>query len=201
MIEVVERRARVGLELVDAITGGPIIGASRVVVGGADIDVRRANRARWLVENVSLPLMTFVVDAEHYVTETIDVMTPPEADPGVLVEVVLTPRTGYPFAASLTRVVGQVVIDATGLPASGADVTVTPARGGSPGTPLATRSTDDGQYVMWFLPDPAASPPIADRYRVDAQLPDGGITLSGSLSLRPLQAGRRNDAPVLRLFP
>jgi hypothetical protein len=200
LTDVVERRARVGIELVDALTGGPVLAASRVSIDGAQ--VLRATRSRWFVEDDLPALATFLVEAVGYVAETVPVAVPPVGAPGVLVEVPLKPRTGYPFPPALTRVVGLVVFDDTGLPAHNAEVVVTPEHGAVDGAPLATRTTDDGQYAMWFLPALGAlSPPIADGYRVDAQLVVGATTFTGSLPAQPLSPNRRNDAPVLRLTP
>lgn len=197
-MELIERRSRLGIELIDALTGAPVVSASRVDVGGAE--VLRATGSRWFVEDALPTNVTVVVDADGYVPETVTVALP-SGDPAPLVEVRLKPRTGYPFPASLTRVVGLVVFDATDVPARGADVTVTPQHGGSAVASLVTRTADDGQFAMWFLPVSTLSPPVADGYRVDAQIVVDGVTFTGSLPAQPLLPNRRNDAPTLRLTP
>lgn len=200
MAETIERRARIGIELVDALTGGAVDAAGRVsVAGGAE--VLRATPSRWFVEDALPTPARFTIEAEGYLPETVDVAVPPDGEPGALATVRLLPRTGYPFPPSLTRVVGLIVFDDTGLPARGADVTVTPAHGGAMGAPLTTRTADDGQFAMWFLPALGLTPPVADGYRVDAQLVVDGVPFTGSVPPQPLAAGRRNDAPALRLAP
>lgn len=194
----IERRSHLGIELIDALTGAPVVGASRVDVGGAE--VLRATSSRWFVEETLPATVTIVADADGYVSETISVALSP-ADPAPLVEVRLKPRTGYPFPPSLTRVIGLVVFDATELPVRGAEVTVTPEHGGAAGAILVTRTAGDGQFAMWFLPVSALAPPLADGYRVDAQIVVGSVTFTGSLSSQPLLPNRRNDAPILRLTP
>jgi hypothetical protein len=195
----IERRSRLGIELIDALTGAPVVTASRVNVGGAE--VLHATGSRWFVEDALPATVIVVVDAEGYVSEAVSIALPAGDDPAPLVEVRLKPRTGYPFPPSLTRLVGLVVFDATELPARGAEVTVTPEHGGVAATTLATRTTDDGQFAMWFLPASALAPPLAAGYRVDAQIVVDGITFTGSLSSQPLLPNRRNDAPILRLTP
>lgn len=201
MHDVVERRARIGLELVDAFTGGPLVSPSRVVVEAGDIEVVRAERSRWFVEAPLPPALTFAIDAEHYVARSITVTVPPAAQPGTLVTVQLDPRTGYPFPRSLTRIVGGVVVDATGFPAGGAEVAVTEMRGAADGATSVYRATADGQFAAWFIPAPGLSPPVADGYRIAATLVDAGTTLAGSIPAAPLTAHQRNDAPLIRLSP
>jgi len=200
LVEINERRARVGIELIDALTGAPVATANRVDVAGAD--VLRATASRWFIEDALPATATIVIEADGYVSETISVAVPPDGDPGAFVEVRMKPRTGYPFPSSLTRVVGLVIFDDTGLPARAVHVTVTPEHAGAAGTPLTTRTTDDGQFAMWFLPAPGGlTPPLADGYRVDAQIVVEGVSFTGSLAPQPLAPNRRNDAPVIRLIP
>ena len=199
-VNVVERRARIGVELIDALTGVAVIGANRVVVEG--VEGLRATTSRWFVEDVLPATASVAIQADGYLPETINVAVPPAGDPGVLVEVRLKPRTGYPFPASLTRVLGLVVFDATGAPASDASITVIPRHGTVDGTPLTTRTTEDGQFAMWFLPVAGGlTPPLADGYRIDAQIVVGGVPFTAALAPQSLLSNRRNDAPVLRLTP
>jgi hypothetical protein len=201
-VDVVERRARIGIELIDALTGSALLGGNRLSVEGAE--ALRATASRWFVEDGPLQLgatARVIVEADGYVTETVDVAVPPPGDPATLVEVRMVPRTGYPFPPSLTRVVGLVRFDDSGAPVRDAAVTVTPRHGGTDGAPLLTRTTDDGQFAMWFLPLPSITPPLADGYRIDAQIVVDGVTFTGSLPPQPLAPNRRNDAPVLRLTP
>jgi hypothetical protein len=200
VVEVVERRARVGVELVDALTGGALIAPGRVRVAGAE--ALRASPSRWFVEDALPATARLEIEAAGYVPETIDVVVPPDTQPGAFVEVRMKPRTGYPVPPALTHAVGLVVFDDTGLPAVGADITVTPEHGGVTGAPLTTRTADDGQFLMWFLPAPGGlTPPLADGYRVAAQIIVSGVSFSGSLPTRALAPNRRDDAPVLRLTP
>lgn len=198
-VEIVERRAKVGIELLDAVTGDPISSTSRVSTAGAD--VLRATTSRWFVEGSLLPSATFAIDADGYLPETITVAVPPDTDPGAYVEVKLKPRTGYVFPPSLTRVIGLVVFDGSSQPARGVDVIVTPEHSGASGTPLTTKTTDDGQFAMWFVPQLSLSPPIADGYRVDAQIVIGGIPFTGALPSQALLSNQCNSAPTLRLSP
>lgn len=200
IVNVVERRARFGIDLVDDLTGMAVVAANRVVVENEE--ALRATTSRWFVEGSLPPIASVTIEAEGYVPAAITVTVPSPGDPGVLVEVRMKPRTGYPFPSSLTRVIGLVVFDDTGAPVREANVTVTPRHAGADGVPLATRTTDDGQFAMWFLPSPApTTPPLADGYRVDAQIAVDGTAFTGSLSPQPLLPNRRNDAPVLRLTP
>lgn len=198
--ELIERRARVGIELVDALTGGPILSTSRAAVVDNDaVTLQRSGRSRWFAEAPMPPAVTIAIDAEHYVSTEVVVTIPPPAAPGAFVTVRLDPRTGYPFPASLTRVVGRVVFDPTDAPVAGAEVTVTPRRGGIDDAPRLHRTTADGQLAAWFLPQPSAAPPIPDGYRIEASLVDGSGTWTGFIAAQPLNAHQRNDAPVVRL--
>jgi hypothetical protein len=200
VIETVERHACLGVDLVDALTGGPVVGGSRVVAVGQDADAIRANRSRWFFETALAPSTDLSIVADYYVPETRAVTVPPPTEPGALVEVRLLPRTGYPFGLGVTRVVGSVVFDIGGAPAIGAIATVQPLHTGSGTEPaVVTRTTDDGQYVMWFAPLNGATPPLADAYSVSVQIDVGGTMFAGALPAAPLAANRVNHAPVVRL--
>jgi hypothetical protein len=122
--------------------------------------------------------------------------------PAPLIEVSMRPRTGYPFPPSLTRLVGLIVFDDTGLIAPGAQVKVYAEHGGASGASASFYAADDGQYTAWFLPEASGfTPPLADGYQVAAFASRGGVDFTGSLSSQPLAPNRRNDAPVIRLTP
>ena len=190
MGEVAEKIARYGLELVDQLTSGPLVAGSSVSVPAQpDAVVFQSTRSRWAFERLdgSSPVQ-ISVDAQHYLPTILVTGTPPFAalpasGPGPLVQVLMVPRTGYPFPPTLTRVGGQVLFQATPTslyePATDALIRVTPRHRNTidPSAPLHsgphlfTRTADDGQYTMWFLPDPSVPPDyerVPSRCRVRA---------------------------------
>lgn len=159
---------RYGFELVDALTGGPAIGPTRVAVAGQDAMGYPLPRARWAFERLAPDVPTsFDVEADLYLPRLgiepgADEMPPiPDDDPhaqGVVVRVELEPRTGYPFPAHLTRLVGAVRYQ--GRWVAGASVTTTPRFGAVAGEARETRTASDGQYTVWFEPDPTQAPAL-----------------------------------------
>jgi hypothetical protein len=186
-MDVVAQRACYGLELVDALTGGPLIGPNTVVeTTGLMASPFRVNASRWVF--TSLPrastappsaTATFVISTRFYVPQTLTTgaATLPNPTlvgpgPGYLATVTMMPRTGYPFSSTLTRVVGLVQLDPSVNPASppvpNASVTLTPVHAPpSPPsvdeTPVTVTTTDDGQYTYWFLPIITDDPPLANQ--------------------------------------
>lgn len=222
--DTIVRHASYGLELVDALTGGPLIGKSSVTLQmiapspPASVPVEPVvflvNRSRWVVEDLEQEV-TFDIGADFYLSEaptTGDDLPPvPPADlPGTLVTVILLPRTGYPFPRALTRAVGAVRLDASIDPTEplvpDAVVTITPIHSESPpveGDLFVTRTADDGQYAVWFQPDPMLEPATAIAFDATAvaTVVVGGspMTLTGSVTNQPLVQQEFNGAQTIYL--
>jgi hypothetical protein len=219
----VVRRASYGLELVDELTQGELVGTSQVsfdpvappLAGSAPLSFL-VNRSRWVFENLDADVV-FSIAADHYLPVSVQTGgsipgVPNADDAGVLATVTLRPRTGYPFAPSLTRVVGEVRVSAAIDPLRSlvfdAQVTITPLHADSAvpeGPDLVTKTADDGQYVMWFLPDLSKEPPTATAYRATATaiVNVGGVPtpLTGSIPDQTLVFQTFNGAPPIYLGP
>ncbi|MEM9189376.1 MAG: hypothetical protein AAGF12_09380 [Myxococcota bacterium] len=209
--DLVERRVRFGVELVDKLTGGTPVGFTRVNADDSQAHPFSTAPALWVFERLSSDPTEISIRSDHYLPEAfvVDLPLPMSSDVPRMQTVPLSPRTGYPFPATLTRVVGVVRIDRgpDGIhPAAGASVEVRPQHqavgGGVPhsGSPLVTRSADDGQYTMWFqsdgtVPDTHASLPFRCDIEVTADV--GGVPTTRLLSAVPLLAHRTRPAPSL----
>ncbi|MFW5896063.1 MAG: hypothetical protein ACOCUA_01620 [archaeon] len=212
--DVIVRRASYGLELVDVLSGGPLVGSHSVSVDKDAVSFV-VNRSRWVFEDLAAGPATFDVEAANYVPRQVVAdgtgdfpEVPPLGSEGAYVRVEMLPRTGYPFAPTLTRAVGLVRVDPAVDPTSpivaGADVQLTPEHvdgGTTSGTVLNTRTTEDGQYVGWFGADPALDPPLPNQVDVTAQAVVDGTPLSGSLSDQPLLPNVVNALPTILLAP
>jgi len=207
--ELIVQTATLGLELIDELTNGSLVGTSSVTVSlvsipGLVITPTQflVGRSRWVFENLDpTEEVRLVIEASGYFSETLQtdqslptlveptgLPVPSVAAPPSLVQVVLRPRSGYPFQGSLTRVAGSVLL--AGAPVAGASVVVTPRfvdplddTATVPGTPFNTLTSDDGQFVAWLFPDITQDhpTPVAFDVAVDA---GGGHT--GSVSDQPL---------------
>lgn len=199
-MEVIERSVRLGLELVDELTGRPISGPAQVSLRALDRELLPASPGRWFVEGALPPTVVVTVDASGFVPEETSVAVPPVPTPGRLLQLRLKPAVGYPFPPSITWLVGSVLVDSSGAPAPGAEVLVTPLHAAVDGSILSTRTDSGGQFVAWFRPT-SSTPPLADSYRLTATAVIDGVGHVATLPATPLIANQRNDAPVLRLRP
>ena len=201
--DVVTRSANYGLELVDGLTDGPLLGRSTVVETTTHLTPYRVNASRWVWEGLRARVpATFVITADHYVPRTVttgatDPNPPASGVPGYLARVRMWPRTGYPFSPTLTRVVGLVrfatSVDPTSPPVPAAAVTFTAVHlsgGSSTSDPaVVVQTADDGQYTFWFHPivpptgTPPPDPPLANQVAVTATATDAsGVVRTGSLA-------------------
>jgi hypothetical protein len=217
--DLVVRHASYGLELVDKLTGAPLLGASAVTITNPPASPNQpisflVNRSRWVFENLDGDV-TFAITADFYLSEVKTTgstlpSVPPADQPGILVAVELRPRAGYPFPRALTRAVGAVRLHESLDPAErlvpGATVTVTPVHSELPpvvGPVFQTLTGEDGQYAVWFLPQPALMPPNATSFDVVAQaiVDIAGIPtpVSGSISDQPLIPQTFNGAETIYL--
>lgn len=185
------RHASYGLELVDALTGGPLLGPSAVTVDSG-VEPFMIGGSRWIFEDLPAGPATFSISAQGYMplvvlAADLEGDVPAATAPGLLARVSMTPRTGYPFPTTLTRIVGQVFlhasVDPAAPPVAGAVVTITPRHRSGPSAftddpDVTLLTTDDGQYTYWFLPDPDQDPPLVNELIVSVE--------SGSLSADPL---------------
>ncbi len=194
---IILRHASYGLDLIDALTGGPLVGQSSVTHVGGDVEPFLLNESRWAFEGIAAGSATFDVRANYYLprqvtTTDLGVSVPADTVPGALVRVLMMPRTGYPFPTTLTRVVGQVRLDPSIDPATpdveGATVTITPRHHGTSATvdeaDVIIETTEDGQYTLWFHPDPSLDPPLPNELIVNVTFGAyGGGT--GTMTLDP----------------
>ena len=169
--DVAVQRASYGLELVDALTGGPLVGRNAVVETSSQAAPYLVNASRWVFQTLPTTPATFVITADFYVGQTVttgsttlpDGTVPPDptsSGPGYLATITMMPRTGYPFPPTLTRVVGLVQF--ASAPVAGATVTLTPTHdqpatssqpaSSVPDPAVTVTTTDDGQYTYWLLP-------------------------------------------------
>ncbi len=222
MGEITELRVRYGLELVDELTGAPPLGSVRVEASDPNAFGYFVPPARWIFERLDGSSVSFIVESDLYVrarletdgsTDHPEIPGPSEAAPLAMVR--LLPRTGYPFAAGLTRVVGMVRLDlgaGSTLLAHGALVELTPRYpkiAPGPGAPfrsgavLRTYSTEDGQYTMWFLPEvsDARYARVATRCDVGATLSHDGSPYRGSATDVAITARRVTYIPEILLSP
>lgn len=209
------RRANYGVDLLDELTGDALVGASQISAeilssttnGNATSPTPfRANASRWVFEGLDGDVRISIA-ADLYVGATIETgmgeipAVPAATDAGVLVPVALKPRTGYPFPPSLLRVVGRAAVDAAVDPAmppiEGARVEVVPKYGDTPGDAFSTRTTDDGQFVAWFLAAPNFSPSIPDACDIAVTV-DATTKTAEDVPLLPAQV---NYAPAMFTFP
>lgn len=215
--ELIIRRASYALELVDGLTGGPLVGSSQVAfeltgppVAGPEPVMFLVNRSRWVFEQLQNDVV-FSIEAEHYLPEKRTV-TAAELT-GALAIVAMSPRTGYPFPPALTRAVGSVRL-VSGEPVPDATVMVTPLHLVTSsstfiaGPTLTARTADDGQYVVWFRPqtglsDPSAQP-TASRFNAvaSATVDIGGVPtpVSGSIVDQQLVPETLNGADDIHVL-
>ncbi len=205
--DVVVQATNYALDLVDAITLGPIQGSSAVVEMNSGMVPYLVNGSRWVFDALPAAQAVFVITSDYYVTQTITTtVTPGFPDPvvggpGYLATVTMAPRTGYPFPPTLTRVVAQakrvVVVGEPATPVPNAIVTLTAFHAGSPDTAVTLTTTDDGQFTYWFLAETTKTPPVADTITV--HVTDG--VHSGDLHPSPftLVPNGVNYAPTITL--
>lgn len=214
--ETVAPAATYGIELIDALTNSPLFGSSALVTDAPPVDAVRQfkiGRARWIFENLRADV-SIDVTADFYLSESITTgvapvpAVPAAGQPGVFHELLMTPAPGYPFAATLTRVLGEVRIDASLDPSEpavqGVEVEVIASHSGTETAAQTRVTTATGQYTVWFLPDPMLTPRLATAFRVQVQPTTidvlGSPTLvEGSVPLTPLIPQAVTNAPVLRL--
>jgi hypothetical protein len=166
-----------GLELVDALTGGPLVGWSAAVDTTSQVVPYLVNASRWVFEGLppAIPI-TFAISAHFYVPQTVTtgiaLPNPTKTGPGYLATITMMPRTGYPFPPTLTRVIGLVrlgaSVDVNTPTVTNATVTLQPIHSAPPAPPVndnqvIVATTDDGQFTFWFLPQYLEDPPIANQ--------------------------------------
>lgn len=227
--DVVLQRASYGLELVDALTGGPLVGRSTVVVTSTQATPYLVNASRWVFSTLLptppplvIPPATFVITADFYVGQTVTtgptgnvlpdgtmlvLPNPTAGGPGYLATIPMMPRTGYPFSPTLTRVVGLVQYGSAPVP--NAAVTLTPVPQPATPTAVTVTTTDDGQYTYWFLPrflpqlegkpPVLETPPIANQLTGSVSATVGGTLRTGSLALLNLVLNGVTNAPPILL--
>jgi hypothetical protein len=197
--DVIVQAANYGLQLVDALTGGPIVGSSAVVELSSGMVPYLADGSRWVFTALPAAPATFQVTADFYVPQTLatggGLPDPVAGGPGFLATVTMMPRTGYPFPPTLTRVVAQARYKGTPVP--NATVKLVALHSGSPDPQVTLTTTDDGQFTFWFLPEQSMTPPIADHITV--QVTDGFHTGSLIPSPFPLNPGGVKYAPAITL--
>jgi hypothetical protein len=208
---VIVQTASYALELVDALTGGPLFGHNAVTETNSGAVPYRVNASRWVFEGLpSGGVANFVITAHHYVSQTLTtggaLPNPQDGQPGFLAVITMMPRTGYPFSPSLTRVVGLVrlapAVDPTSPVVPRAAVALTPvhqAAGTVSDAAVTVTTTDDGQYTFWFLPQLGEDPPIANRLTATATATVDGVIRTGSFPATDLIANEVTDAPHLLL--
>jgi hypothetical protein len=222
MDELVIRRVSYGLELVDQLTQGPLVGASRVsfeVTGtwsGPEPTLYRVNRSRWVFEEDlqgGAFSVVFTVEADFYQTQIITVL---DANlTGTIQKVEMVPVVGYPFTRALTRVIG-LARHSSGIPVPGAQVDFTqhfviagsdpPTFIGGPALDYTTFTDESGQYVAWFTPEALSDPnarPTAARFDATAtgtvDLGSGPVSVTGSISDQDLIAETLNNADIINM--
>jgi hypothetical protein len=205
--DIVVRAANYGLQLVDALTLGPIVGSSAVVELSSGMVPYLADDSRWVFTALPAAPATFQITADFYVPQTLKtggliLPDPVTGGPGFLATVTMMPRTGYPFPPTLTRVVAQVRlgagVDPTKPPVPNAVVTLIPLHGATPDLPVTLATTDDGQFTYWFLPEQSMTPPVADHITVHVKDGSGHV---GNLMPSPfaLNPGGVIYAPTITL--
>jgi len=193
----VVRRANYGLELTDRLTGSALVGGSDVVVDSAPGEpvptYFKVNASRWVFEDLGTSV-SFKVMSDFYLGQDLVPgsgglpAVPSSSMLGLLVPIEMTPKASYPFPRTLTRAVGQALLDSsldvTTPPVAGAAVTITPKHDTTDGPTFETLTDENGQYAAWFLPDPSLDPPFATSFDVDitATVDIGGVptAVSGS---------------------
>ncbi|MCA9631118.1 MAG: hypothetical protein KC766_25825 [Myxococcales bacterium] len=203
MSETVIRHANYGLELTDRLTGVSLLGGSAVAVESAAGDPVptsfKVNASRWVFEDLGTSV-TFHVSSDFYLERDLVPgssglpSVPSTSSLGVLVPIEMTPKASYPFPRTLTRAIGQALLDSsldvTTPPVPGAAVTITPKHDTFDGPLFGTLTDENGQYAAWFLPDPSLDPPYATAFDVSitATVDIGGTPtlVSGSLTGVPL---------------
>lgn len=224
--ELLVRHANYALELIDELTGDELIGSSTVLVNpvgspppppsSVEVTSFLVGRSRWVFENL-VGEVVFDIGSDFYLGQQLETGTdidpvPPDTDPGTVVTVQLVPRTGYPFSPALTRAVGAVRLASSVDPneslVANAQITVTPIHSESPrveGTPFTTLTADDGQYVVWFLPDPMLEPPSPVAFDVlaesDVLIGATWTHVQGEIFDQPLVAQSFNGAETIYLSP
>jgi hypothetical protein len=201
-VDVVVQGACYGLELIDALTGGPLIGRSAVVETSSQTTPYLVNASRWVFSTLPTTPATFVITAAHYVGQTVmtggTLPNPTASGPGYLATIMMMPRTGYPFPATLTRVVG--LVEYASAPVAGAALLLTPAHQAVQDLPpVSVMTTDDGQFTYWFLPKLGESPPIANQLTGTVSATIGGTPRTGTLPLLNLLPNSVTYAPIITL--
>jgi hypothetical protein len=228
-VDVLGQQPSYGLELVDAITGGPLVGPSHVVETSGIGLAFRARPSCWVFEGLSTTMpANFKIEALHYIAQqiTTDGVTYPNPTAGVasnVVQVTMMPRTGYPFSPTLTRVVGLVRVDPASNPASpvvvGAVATITPIHYYQPptppppapqvppppvivpDTPFSVPTTDDGQYTAWFFPDYLGNVQPAIPNQLSITVTATGFPAPVTVQVNPLTPNGVTYAPTVLLVP
>jgi hypothetical protein len=203
--DVVVQGASYGLELVDALTGGPLLGPSTVVETSSGTVPHLVNASRWVFATLPAAPATFAINADFYVGQTVTtggtLPNPKATGPGYLATVTMMPRTGYPFPLTLTRVLGRVTH--ASLPVPGATVTLSPAHYQNPQTvvdgDVIVTTTDDGQYTYWFLPQLSEVPPIANQLTGTVSATIGGTTFTANIPSINLVPNGVTNVPTVTL--
>jgi hypothetical protein len=202
LVETLVRRARWGVELVDALRGGGLLSTPRLRTVGTTGHVLRANDSRWFLEDVPPGTYTLRVEAAGYVPTEVQ-RTIAGADPGVLDLVDLLPAPGYSFAPTTRRVAGELrVLTADGEPAVDASVSFTVITGPGAAGRTETRSVAGGLYTMWLDPGAPSSlgdPAYPSRMRVDAELVRGVTTFAGTVTFDLDPTAIVNGVPTVTL--
>jgi hypothetical protein len=200
-VDVVVQGACYGLELIDALTGGPLLGSSAVVETASQTTPYLVNASRWVFTTLPVPVATFVITADLYVGQTLTtggtLPNPTASGPGYLATILMMPRTGYPFPATLTRVVGLVQYAAASV--ADAVVVLTPGHQGATDPNVTVTTTDDGQYTYWFLPQLGETPPVANQLTGTVSATIGGTPRTGTLPLLNLLPNSVTYAPIITL--
>jgi len=153
VLEDVETKPSLILDVSDGVTGRRISDGVRVQLDSSGTVIR--NRSGYLIF-FGLPdgNHEITVQAEECLPETATVHVPPD-DLRAPVRVELKPGPTYPFAASMVLLRGGVRDGASGAPLAGAAISgmlrVT-CNGGEEAETVKTRSSANGDYVLWFRP-------------------------------------------------
>jgi hypothetical protein len=203
-VDVVVQGACYGLELIDALTGGPLLGSSAVVETSSQTTPYLVNASRWVFSTLPVTPATFVITADLYVGQTLmtggALPNPTASGPGYLATIMMMPRTGYPFPATLTRVVG--LVQYASAPVADAAVVLTPEHQSGttfPDPAVTVTTTGDGQFTYWFLPQLGETPPVANQLTGTVSATIGGSPRAGTLPLLNLLPNSVTYAPIITL--
>jgi hypothetical protein len=200
-VDVVVQGACYGLELVDALTGGPLLGWNAAVETSTQTKPYRVNASRWVFTMLPAAPVEFAITAELYVGQTVStggtLPNPTASGPGYLATIMMMPRTGYPFSPTLTRVVG--LVEYASAPVAGATVDLIPTHQGSPDSTVTVMTTDDGQFTYWFLPQLGKTPAIADQLTGTVSATINGTSRTGTVSQTTLVPNSVSYALIITL--